>query len=58
MNALTTAASLRDHFDRTILPLWRGPGFNTALRLPHEALDATGAAPLPDVRYRAMACAR
>jgi mannose-6-phosphate isomerase len=38
--------------------LWRGPGFNTALRLPHEALDATGAAPLPDVRYRAMACAR
>ncbi|MCG5076224.1 AGE family epimerase/isomerase [Paraburkholderia tagetis] len=58
MNALTDAASLRDHFDRTILPLWRGPGFNATLRLPHEALDASGTAPLPDVRYRAMACAR
>lgn len=58
MNALTGAASLRDHFDRTILALWRGPGFNAALRLPHEALDASGTAPLPDVRYRAMACAR
>ncbi|MBN3858058.1 N-acylglucosamine 2-epimerase [Paraburkholderia sp. Ac-20340] len=58
MNAFTGAASLRDHFDRTVLPLWRGPGFNTALRLPHEALDATGTAPLPDTRYRAMACAR
>ena len=58
MNALTGAASLRNHFDRTILPLWRGPGFNAARRLPHEALDASGTAPLPDVRYRAMACAR
>ena len=58
MNALTGAASLRDHFDRTILPLWRGPGFNAALRLPHEAVDASGTAPLPDARYLAMACAR
>jgi mannose/cellobiose epimerase-like protein (N-acyl-D-glucosamine 2-epimerase family) len=58
MNAFTGAASLRDHYDRTILPLWRGPGFNAALRLPHEAIDATGAAALPDARYRAMACAR
>ncbi|WP_421026381.1 AGE family epimerase/isomerase [Paraburkholderia sp. A1RO-5L] len=58
MNALTGAASLRDHFDRTILALWRGPGFNAALRLAHEALDASGTTPLPDVRYRAMACAR
>lgn len=58
MNTFTGAASLREHFDRTIRPSWQGPGFNATLRLPHEALDASGTAPLPDVRYRAMACAR
>jgi mannose/cellobiose epimerase-like protein (N-acyl-D-glucosamine 2-epimerase family) len=52
------SAGLRDHFDRIVLPLWRGPGFNAALRLPYEAMEASGAAPLPAVRYRAMACAR
>jgi len=57
-NARTGAAGLRDHFDRIVLPLWRGPGFNAALRLPYEALDAAGAAPRPVARYRAMACAR
>jgi len=58
MNASSGAAALRDHFDRIVLPLWRGPGFNGSLRLPYEALDAGGTAPLPAVRYRAMACAR
>lgn len=61
MNALTAAAGLREHFDRIVLPLWRGAGFNAALRLPYEAVeavDAAGAAPLPVTRYRAMACAR
>jgi mannose/cellobiose epimerase-like protein (N-acyl-D-glucosamine 2-epimerase family) len=58
MNAPTAAAGLREHFDRIVLPLWRGPGFNAALRLPYEAVDAAGAAPLPVTRYRAMACAR
>lgn len=58
MNTLPGAASLREHFDRIVLPLWRGPGFNAALRLPYEALDAAGAQPLPVTRYRAMACAR
>ncbi|WP_322054565.1 AGE family epimerase/isomerase [Paraburkholderia bannensis] len=58
MNAFTGAASLRDHYTRIVLPLWRGPGFNAALRLPHEAIDASGSQPLPDARYRAMACAR
>lgn len=58
MQAITGAAGLREHFDGTVLPLWRGPGFNAALRLPYEAMDASGAAPLPVARYRAMACAR
>ncbi|MFP6561105.1 AGE family epimerase/isomerase [Paraburkholderia sp. B3] len=58
MNTLIGAAGLRDHFDRIVLPLWRGPGFNAALRLPYEAVEAAGAAPLPVTRYRAMACAR
>lgn len=58
MNAHPDAAGLRDHFDRIVLPLWRGPGFNAALRLPYEALDAAGAATPPVARYRAMACAR
>lgn len=58
MNPTPSAAGLREHFDRVVLPLWRGPGFNAALRLPFEALDANGAATLPVARYRAMACAR
>jgi mannose-6-phosphate isomerase len=58
MNTLPSAASLREHFDRIVLPLWRGPGFNAALRLPYEAVDPAGAKPLPVTRYRAMACAR
>jgi len=58
MTSLCTPAALREHFDHVILPLWRGPGFNAALRLPYEALDTTGSAPLPVTRYRAMACAR
>ncbi|WP_395062571.1 AGE family epimerase/isomerase [Paraburkholderia silvatlantica] len=58
MNTPTSAASLREHFDRVVLPMWRGPGFNADLRLPYEALDAAGVQPLPVTRYRAMACAR
>ncbi|WP_153102314.1 AGE family epimerase/isomerase [Paraburkholderia hayleyella] len=57
-SAPVLAEALRDHFQRVILPLWRGPGFNTALHLPYEALSADGTTPLPVVRYRAMACAR
>ncbi|PLZ00880.1 N-acylglucosamine 2-epimerase [Burkholderia sp. WAC0059] len=57
MNAISCAAPLREHFGQTVLPLWRGPGFDAALRLPYEALDANRQ-PLPVVRYRAMACAR
>ena len=52
------AALLRAHFAQTILPLWRGPGFNAALELPYEAMRAEDHAPLPVTRYRAMACAR
>jgi mannose-6-phosphate isomerase len=52
------AASLREHFARIILPIWRGPGFNAALGLPYEAVAADGRTPLPVTRYRAMACAR
>ncbi|MBB2931771.1 AGE family epimerase/isomerase [Paraburkholderia silvatlantica] len=58
MNTPTSAASLREHFDRVVLPMWRGPGFNAELHLPYEALDAAGVQPLPVTRYRAMACAR
>lgn len=58
MNTLPSAASLREHFDCIVLPLWLGPGFNAALRLPYEAIDAAGVQPLPVMRYRAMACAR
>ncbi|MFP4890832.1 AGE family epimerase/isomerase [Paraburkholderia sp. EG304] len=54
----TTANALREHFANVVLPMWRGPGFNHALQLPYEALDATGGEPLPAQRYRAMACAR
>ncbi|MGN6578412.1 MAG: AGE family epimerase/isomerase [Bordetella sp.] len=52
-----TAADLHRHFDTVVAPLWLGAGFDARMGLPHEALDQSGA-PLPDVRYRAMACAR
>ena len=52
------AAALRAHFQQTVLPIWRGPGFNSALQLPYEAVGAHDHAPLPVTRYRAMACAR
>jgi mannose-6-phosphate isomerase len=48
---------LRAHFLRVIVPLWQGPGWNSHLALPYEALDADHQ-PLPPQRYRAMACAR
>jgi mannose/cellobiose epimerase-like protein (N-acyl-D-glucosamine 2-epimerase family) len=51
------AATLRDHFTGVVLPMWRDAGFNGALKLPYEALDAEHR-PLPVTRYRAMACAR
>src|ERR1700761_3057615 len=57
-SAITLAATLRDHFARVVLPIWRGPGFNTALKLPYEAVGAEDHLPLPAERYRAMACAR
>ena len=38
--------------------MWMGPGFNQALGLPFESLDAASGNPLPAERYRAMACAR
>ncbi|MDE1181995.1 AGE family epimerase/isomerase [Paraburkholderia sp.] len=52
------AAALREHFSRVILPIWRGPGFNIALKLPFEAVDGSGGNAMPVERYRAMACAR
>lgn len=52
-----TAADLHRHFDTVIVPLWRARGFDARMGLPHEALDQSGA-PMPDARYRAMACAR
>jgi len=57
-SAIAPAATLRDHFARVVLPIWRGPGFNPALKLPYEAVSAEGHRPLPAERYRAMACAR
>lgn len=57
-STITLAAALRDHFSRVVLPLWRGPGFNAALKLPYEAVSAEDHQPLPVERYRAMACAR
>jgi len=51
------AAALRDHFNGVILPMWRNAGFNSALRLPYEALGEDHG-PEPVHRYRAMACAR
>jgi mannose/cellobiose epimerase-like protein (N-acyl-D-glucosamine 2-epimerase family) len=57
-STIDLAAALRDHFAHVVLPIWRGPGFNTTLGLPYEAVAADGRTPLPVVRYRAMACAR
>jgi mannose/cellobiose epimerase-like protein (N-acyl-D-glucosamine 2-epimerase family) len=53
-----TAAALRAHYNHVVLPIWRGPGFNTVLRLAFEAVAENGRTPLPPQRYRAMACAR
>ncbi len=50
-------ASVQQHFQDVIVPLWQGPGWNADMALPYEALDA-GHRPLPPQRYRAMACAR
>ena len=50
-------ASVQQHFQGVIVPLWQGPGWNADMALPYEALDA-GHQPLPPQRYRAMACAR
>ena len=50
-------AAVQQHFQGVIVPLWQGPGWNPALALPFEALDARHE-PLPVQRYRAMACAR
>jgi mannose-6-phosphate isomerase len=57
-STIARATALRDHFMGVVLPIWRGPGFNTALKLPYEAFSAKDHAPLPAERYRAMACAR
>ncbi|APC16199.1 N-acylglucosamine 2-epimerase [Pseudomonas frederiksbergensis] len=50
-------ATVQQHFQDVIVPLWQGPGWNAAMALPYEALDAEHR-PLPPQRYRAMACAR
>jgi mannose-6-phosphate isomerase len=50
-------ASVQQHFQDVIVPLWQGPGWNADMALPYEALDAEHK-PLPPQRYRAMACAR
>ncbi|MFL1517362.1 MULTISPECIES: AGE family epimerase/isomerase [Pseudomonas] len=50
-------ASVQQHFEDVIVPLWQGPGWNADMALPYEALDAEHQ-PLPPQRYRAMACAR
>jgi mannose-6-phosphate isomerase len=50
-------ASVQQHFQDVIVPLWQGPGWNADMALPYEALDAEYQ-PLPPQRYRAMACAR
>ncbi|HEX7910412.1 MAG TPA: AGE family epimerase/isomerase [Paraburkholderia sp.] len=57
-STVALATTLRDHFAGVVLPMWRGPGFNTALKLPYEALSGEDQQPLPAERYRAMACAR
>jgi mannose/cellobiose epimerase-like protein (N-acyl-D-glucosamine 2-epimerase family) len=53
-----TASTLRQHYEQVVLPIWRGPGFDTKLRLAFEAVAADGRTPLPPARYRTMACAR
>ncbi|WP_244816717.1 AGE family epimerase/isomerase [Caballeronia sp. Lep1P3] len=53
-----SGAALRAHYASAVLPVWRGAGFNAALRLPFEAVNPDDHAPLPPKRYRAMACAR
>ncbi|MCP1441930.1 mannose-6-phosphate isomerase [Pseudomonas sp. GGS8] len=53
----TLFASVQQHFQNVIVPLWQGPGWNADMALPYEALDAEHR-PLPPQRYRAMACAR
>src|SRR5580698_4383429 len=53
-----TPAALRRHYEQVVLPIWRGPGFNTTLKLAFEALTGDGRTPSPPSRYRAMACAR
>jgi len=53
-NAFT---AVHEHFLKTIVPLWQGPGWNAELALPYEALDPQQR-PMPVQRYRAMACAR
>jgi mannose/cellobiose epimerase-like protein (N-acyl-D-glucosamine 2-epimerase family) len=53
-----SSSSLRHHYERIVLPIWRGPGFNEGLRLAYEAVADDGHTPLPPARYRAMACAR
>ncbi|KAA0986521.1 N-acylglucosamine 2-epimerase [Pseudomonas sp. ANT_J12] len=50
-------ASVQQHFQDVIVPLWQGPGWNADMALPYEALDA-GHQTLAPQRYRAMACAR
>ncbi|WP_347928765.1 AGE family epimerase/isomerase [Pseudomonas helvetica] len=50
-------ATVQQHFQDVIVPLWQGPGWNSDMALPYEALDAERQ-PLPPQRYRAMACAR
>ncbi|WP_223518485.1 AGE family epimerase/isomerase [Pseudomonas sp. GL-B-19] len=50
-------ASVQQHFQDVIVPLWQGPGWNADMALPYEALDAEHQ-PLAPQRYRAMACAR
>jgi mannose/cellobiose epimerase-like protein (N-acyl-D-glucosamine 2-epimerase family) len=57
-STIALAATLRDHFTGVVLPMWRGPGFNTALKLPYEALSGEDHKPLLAERYRTMACAR
>ncbi|CCD35627.1 Mannose-6-phosphate isomerase [Candidatus Paraburkholderia kirkii UZHbot1] len=52
------AAALYEHYANIVLPIWRGPGFNPALGLAHEAVGPADHVPLPPKRYRAMACAR
>lgn len=50
-------ATVQQHFQDVIVPIWQGPGWNSDMALPYEALDAERQ-PLPPQRYRAMACAR